>query len=390
MKKTIFGLLVLLFLALPEADQAQYAYSTNDDGSVYAYTTNADGSASIAAYSGPPWAVAIPTNVNGLTVTGISASAFYDCTNLTSVTVPDSVTSIGMDAFELCPNLASILIPGSVTNIGAEAFRFCASLPILVIPAGVANIESATFELCTSLTNVAIPSTVTSIGNSVFNECISLTHLTIPDSVTNIGDAAFDNCTSLASLTIPAGVNGIGNEAFENCTSLRSIAIPGGVTSIMYAMCYACTNLTSLTIAGSVTNLGKDAFDNCTSMASVYFGGNAPVADSTTFHFDLNTTAYYLPGTTGWDAFSADTGVPVILWNPIIQTGDGSFGVQNNQFGFNITGTNNFTVVVEACTNLTDPVWTPLQTLTLTNGSVYFSDPQWTNYPFRYYGLGFP
>ena len=79
-----------------------------------------------------------------------------------------------------------------------------------------------------------------------------------------------------------------------------------------------------------------------------------------------------------------------MLWNPLIQVGDGSFGVKNNKFGFKITATNNFTVVVEASTNLANPVWTPLQTVTLTNGSCYFSDPQWRNYPARYYGLGFP
>jgi hypothetical protein len=78
------------------------------------------------------------------------------------------------------------------------------------------------------------------------------------------------------------------------------------------------------------------------------------------------------------------------MWNPLIQTGDGSFGVRNGRFGFSITGTYIFTVVVEACTNLANPVWTPLRTVTLTNGSFYFSDPQWTNYPSRYYSLQMP
>jgi len=95
-----------------------------------------------------------------------------------------------------------------------------------------------------------------------------------------------------------------------------------------------------------------------------------------------------LPGTFGWS--SNLDGTPAILWNPLIQTADGSFGISNNQFGFNITGTNNFTVVVEACTNLANPVWTPLQTVTLTNGSYYFSEPLQTNSPGRFYGLGVP
>ena len=81
---------------------------------------------------------------------------------------------------------------------------------------------------------------------------------------------------------------------------------------------------------------------------------------------------------------------PTVLWNPQTQTGDGSFGVQNNQFGFNITRTTNIPIVVEACTNLSNPTWIPLQSCTLTNGLFYFSDPQWTNYPGRFYHLNMP
>ena len=73
-----------------------------------------------------------------------------------------------------------------------------------------------------------------------------------------------------------------------------------------------------------------------------------------------------------------------------MQTGDGSFGVKTNQFGFNINWASGQVVVVQACTNLSNPAWLPLQTNTLTSGSVYFSDPQWTNYPGRYYRLRWP
>jgi len=83
-------------------------------------------------------------------------------------------------------------------------------------------------------------------------------------------------------------------------------------------------------------------------------------------------------------------GLSEILWNPQIQTGDGSFGVQANQFGFNITGNSNLVVVVQACTNLATPVWSPVATITLNGGQSYFSDPQWTNYPNRFYQLSSP
>jgi hypothetical protein len=95
----------------------------------------------------------------------------------------------------------------------------------------------------------------------------------------------------------------------------------------------------------------------------------------------------------GWGATFG--GRPTVLWNPLTQTGDGSFGVQNNQFGFNITGSSNLVIVVETATNLADPVWSPVSTNTLstfigTNGQSYFSDPQWTNYPGRFYRLRSP
>jgi hypothetical protein len=81
--------------------------------------------------------------------------------------------------------------------------------------------------------------------------------------------------------------------------------------------------------------------------------------------------------------------VLLLLQSPQIQT-NANFGIQSNLFGFEITGQANSTVVVAASTNLASPVWTPLLTNTLTNGSFYFSDPQWSNYPGRFYILQTP
>jgi hypothetical protein len=129
-------------------------------------------------------------------------------------------------------------------------------------------------------------------------------------------------------------------------------------------------------------------FEDCISLTSVYFEGNEPgSAGSNAFAADNNATIYYLPGTRGWTPFGYG-GRPTKLWNPKAQTGGASFGVQNNQFGFNITGTSGLVIVVDTCTNLANPIWTPVATNTLTSGTSYFSDPQWTNYPGRFYRLG--
>jgi len=147
-------------------------------------------------------------------------------------------------------------------------------------------------------------------------------------------------------------------------------------------------------IGDGVTNIWSYAFSYCTNLTSAYFAGNSPSPSNLgyqPFNNDSNVTVYYLPGTTGWgNTFTYAPSVPAVLWNPLIQTGDNSFGVKNNQFGFNITGANNFTVVVEVCTNLGNPVWTPLKIVTLTNGSYYFSEPFQPNTSARFYGLGFP
>jgi hypothetical protein len=120
----------------------------------------------------------------------------------------------------------------------------------------------------------------------------------------------------------------------------------------------------------------------------IYFQGNAPKVDRFAFDNENYATIYYLPGTTNWGTTFGDASTA--LWLPQMQTTNASFGMQTNQFGFNINWASDQTVVVEACTNLANPDWQPVQTNTLTDGSAYFSDPQWTNYPARFYRLRSP
>ena len=357
---------LLLLLTLPAAVQAQdYTYTTNDDNTI-----------TITEYTGSGGAVTIPDTINGLPVTSIGNAAFAYCSSLTNVTIPDSVTNIGDYAFSWCERLTNFTIPNSVTNIGYEAFYRCYSLSSVSIPNSVTSIGDYVFCYCHSLTNVTIGTNVTSIGTLAFNGCWSLINVTIPNSVTNIGGSgAFFGCHSLTNITIGNGVITIGDEAFDACTSLSSVTIPNSVTSI-----------------------GYDAFYNCTNLTGVYFQGNAPSVGCCMFahgeHVAVNATIYYLPGMTGWANFAQLTGLPTALWNPRAQTSDGSFGVRMNCFGFNIIGTSNLVVVVEAC-SLANSTWIPvgtnkLNTFVGTNGTSYFSDPQWTNYPVRCYRLRSP
>jgi len=229
---------------------------------------------------------------------------------------------------------------------------------------------------------------VTVIGGYAFAYCYSLTSVTIPNSVTSIGYAAFSYCTNLTSVTIGNSVAVIEDYAFSSCTSLASVTIGNGVTSIGNWVFNSCTNLTSVTIPNSVTSIRDATFAFCTSLTGVYFQGNAPSVGAVVFDGANNVTVYYLPGTTGWGTTFA--GRPAVPWNPLVATSDASFGVRTNGFGFTITGASNLVIVVEASTTLASDDWVPLQSLTLTNGAFYFSDPAWTNHPARFYRLRSP
>jgi len=273
-----------------------------------------------------------------------------------SYTIPNSVTSIGLEAFVFCPSVTSVTIPNSVTSIGVPAFAACSSLSAITVD--------------------ALNAFFSSVDGVLFNKSQTLL-IQCPGG-------------KAGSYTIPNSVTSIEWYAFYSCTSLTSVTIPNSVTSIGWYAFYSCTSLTSVTIPNSVTSIGGYVFYSCTSLTGVYFQGNAPDFGPYAYVFSgaTNATVYYLPGTTGWGTTLA--GRPAVLWNPLVGTGDASFGVRTNRFGFTITGASNLVLVVEASTNPTNPAWIPVGTNTLTGGSSYFSDPQWTNYPVRFYRLRSP
>jgi hypothetical protein len=357
-------------------------------------------------------------------VSDIADAEFSYCHNLTNVTIPNSVTNIGTGAFQSCSSLISVTIPDSITHIGDNAFDECTGLTSVMLRNGISSIGDQTFNYCFGLTNVTIPASITNIGVGPFARCTSLIAInveplnpsyssvdgvlfnknqttlvqypgdkagsyTIPGSLALIGDYTFTGCTKLTSVTIPNGVPSIGISTFDTCTSLTSVNIPSSVTNIGDAAFLNCQSLTNVTIPYRVSTIGSYAFFGCTNMAMIYFMGDAPSLGQYVFDSAGNTTAYYLPGTTGWGPTFG--GIPTAQWTlpyPLILSSN--LGIQSNQFGFTVSWATNLSVVVEASQNPANRIWQPLQSNNLTSGSFYFSDPQWTNYPSRFYRVRWP
>ena len=246
-------------------------YAFNNCSSLTSVTLNSNAITS-RNYSRPSslkdiFGLKVKEYILGEGVTSIGENAFYNCSSLTSVTIPNSVTSIGGVAFGGCNSLTSITIPNSVTSIGGYAFYGCSSLTSPVYNAHVFAFMPTSYSGA-----YTIPNEIESIAGYAFYGCNSLTSITIPNSVTSVGYSAFSGCNSLTSITIGNSVTSIGYEAFAYCTSLTSIDIPNSVTSIGENAFYDCSKVTSVTIPNGVTGIGENAFKD---VFNVVYSGTA-------------------------------------------------------------------------------------------------------------------
>ena len=295
--------------------------------------------------------------------TQIADYAFYCCSELISITIPNSVTTIGELTFPKGNGLKHISVnwntPLSVTLYNLDVSNITLSIPdgtsalyradkfwqkfnmilekseypcALPLAGGSINSDSITWVICdtvllingngaipnylpnnspwhtysSSIRNVIIEGNVSLIGDCAFTGFINLTSITIPNSVTAIGNYAFFRCSNLASITIPNSVTAIKESAFSGCSGLTSITIPNSVTYIGNSAFSGCSNLTSITIPNSVTGIEYATFANCSSLTSITIPNSVTYIGSSAFSGCSNLTSITIPNSVtviGYQAF---------------------------------------------------------------------------------------
>ena len=266
----------MLMLAVPAAAQEYINgvfYVLDDHDMTAEVTENPD-----IFYSG---VIDIPEKVqfggSEYTVTSVGDFAFYDCSALGAVSLPESVTSIGMYAFENCTSLKEMALPSGLLSIGEHAFGECHALQSLSIPDAVVSIGEGALEGCEGLGGVSLGRGMSLIPGSMFARCVSLASVSIPENIKSIDAWAFSNCTALGSVSFEEGVDSIGECAFAFCYALESIELPESLHKIGANAFAHCLVLGNITLPSELTEIGDYIFDNCEMLGCITTRAEVPV-----------------------------------------------------------------------------------------------------------------
>lgn len=286
-------------------------------------------------FTKPSGMLIIPDTVNfnntTYDVVGIRDHAFYECSELTGITIPQYVQYVGNWAFGSCTNISytnftgtieqwcaiqfasslsstiyysrnlhfngieidTLVIPGSMDSICNFAFSYCNSINHLEILDSVKNIGYWAFAYCANLKDVVLPNTLTAIEGIAFAYCDSLETINIPSTVSHIGIGTFEECKKLESITIPNSIDTIHENTFSGCKSLSCVSGGDNLKMIGQNAFKQCTNLRSITIPRQVSHIYSSAFKECDSLATIFYNADSCVYMGAYYYWDFSDAAFY-------------------------------------------------------------------------------------------------
>lgn len=223
-------------------------------------------------------------------LTSLGDASFRECTSLVQVTLPQTLSSVGLGVYLGCTKLEQLTLPflgdgnGNYTSLGYlfGALHYTwnrnyipSSLRVVHLTAS--SVPSYAFYDCTSLAIVTLSDTCTFIGTRAFWGCQALQSVSMPDRVTHIGDLAFAHCSTLYRLTLPSGLTELGIQAFMNCTNLTEAVLPNALTDLPASVFSGCSNLRRITMGQQIASVAAGAFHGCVSLSVIDKNGSSPI-----------------------------------------------------------------------------------------------------------------
>ena len=289
----------------------------------------------------PTGALTVLAKINEHPVTSLGEYSFYNCWEMSSATLPDSVRNIGVGAFYECSALETVGGIENVTNIGNYAFYNCKSLMSIELGGKLKTIGQQAFRNCTGLTYVEVPDSVTSIGDYAFYGCTNLVRLSLPSrfdgslpkgmlggcpsdvkvfyrqklgsqtwsyTVDGSDDATIEGMMAGCGVVpAPSGVlhlpmilgthevRAIGSHAFYNCSSITAVSMPYSISGIGMLAFNGCTALKSVTGSDQLREIGPGAFIGCSRLEEFSFTDGLSVIGASAFTGCAGLTEIALP-----------------------------------------------------------------------------------------------
>ncbi len=205
--------------------------------------------------------IEIPKTYRMKPVTSIGEKAFFSCSDVEEVKLPESIRTIGAFAFANCSYIKRINIPNALLALSESSFSGCRALSgSISLPIGIKEIPKGAFAYCSSLEEIILGEGVSAIGENAFTDCSELKTVVLPNSLESIGGFAFAACSDLAAITFPNGLVEIGEFAFSKAIILESVVIPDSVKTIGQGAFYYCSQLASVELGEGIEEIGDAAF----------------------------------------------------------------------------------------------------------------------------------